>query len=235
MKTPAKRFWTRAEAREAEGGWTVALDDRPLRTPKGLPFVAPCRAVAEASAEEWDAQAEKPDPATMPVTRSINTAVDRAGPEFEAIAEMVAAYGRSDLLCYRAPGPGSLVARQAEGWDPLLAWAESRHGARLICAEGIVPVAQPEAALAALDAAVRACSPFELTALHDLVALSGSLVLGLAAAEGAVEAEDAWRLSRIDEDFQAERWGEDAEAAEMAERRRREFLFAKRFLTLLSR
>ena len=234
MKAPARKFWTRAEAREGEGGWIVALDDRPLRTPLGVPFAAPWRAVAEAAAAEWEAQSEAPDPQTMPVTRTVNTAIDRAGPEYDVVADMIAAYGESDLLCYRAPGPGSLVARQAEGWDPLLAWAEGTLGARLICGEGVVPVSQPPEALAALSAAVRRRGSFELTALHDLVVLSGALVLGRAVAEGAVAAEDAWRLSRIDEDFQAERWGEDAEAAAAAERRRGDFLFARRFLSLLS-
>jgi len=235
MKTPLRRFWTRAEARPLEaGGWTVALDDKPLRTPLGAPFAAPTLASAEAAAAEWDAQGEKPDPATMPVTRAVNTALDRAGPEFEAVAAMLADYAGADLLCYRAERPRALVARQAEAWDPPLAWAEGRYDIRLLRVPGVMHAPQPPAALAALGAAVRARSPFALTGLHDLVVLSGSLVLGLAVAEGEIEAEAAWSASRVDEDFQIEQWGEDAEAAERAAIRRADFLFARRFLDLIA-
>ncbi|MEO0679340.1 MAG: ATP12 family protein [Pseudomonadota bacterium] len=234
MKTPLRRFWTAAEARESDAGFAVALDGRPLRTPLGAPFAAPCRAAAEAAAAEWSAQGETPDPRTMPVTRAINTGLDRAGREFEPIAALLTEYAGSDLLCYRAPGPGSLIARQSAAWDPALDWAAEAFGARLICAEGVMHVDQPPEALAALGAAVRARTPFQLVALHDLVALSGSLVLGLAVAEGRLTAEAAWTASRIDEDFQTERWGEDAEAAAAAQIKRDDFFFARRFLDLLA-
>jgi chaperone required for assembly of F1-ATPase len=216
-----------------EGGWTVELDGRPVRTPAGRPFAAPTRALAEAAAAEWDEQEERVDPRVMPVTRTVNTVIDRVAPQLREVAAVVAAYGGTDLLCYRAPHPEVLARRQAEAWDPLLDWAETRHGARLTRAEGVMHVPQPEESLEALSAAVERYDAFALAALHDLVTLSGSLVIGLAVAEGVLEAEEGWRRSRLDEDYQTELWGEDAEAAALAEAKRRDFLSARRLLDLL--
>ncbi len=180
-----------------------------------------------------DAQGEKVDPSTMPIARAANSAIDRVTPRRAEVAAMIADYGGSDLLCYRAPHPDPLIARQAAGWDPLLDWARDRYGASLIRVQGVMHAAQPEAAIAALNAAVDAFDPFRLTALHDLVTLSGSLVLGLAVADGRLSADQGWRLSRIDEDFQAELWGADAEAEAAAARKQADFEAAARFLALL--
>ncbi|MCU0856651.1 MAG: ATPase [Rhodobacteraceae bacterium] len=228
-----KRFWTEATVGEVSGRLTVLLDGRPIRTPSKALLALPSAALAAAVAAEWAAQDETLRPATMPMTRLANTAIDRVTPEFDAVAAIVAAFGETDLLCYRAGAPEELVRRQAEAWDPLLDWAARRHGARLAVTTGILPVGQPEAAIAALAGAVRALSPWELTALHELVSLTGSLVLGLAVAGGACPADAAWTLSRIDEDWQTEQWGADAEAEATAERRRSEYLEAVRFHDLL--
>jgi chaperone required for assembly of F1-ATPase len=228
-----KRFWTEVTVAPAEGGFCLRLDERPVRTPAKAPFVAPNRAVAEAAAEEWRAQEGELRPEAMPVTRAVNSAIDRVAPQIAEVREIVAAYGGSDLLCYRAGGPAELVRRQSERWDPALAWAEAAYGAQLFLGEGVMHVAQPERALAALAAAVDGYAPLELTALHDLVAISGSLVLGLAVAEGAMDAEEAWRSSRVDEDWQVEQWGEDAEAAEAAANKRADFLEAARLMRLM--
>lgn len=228
----AKRFWTEARAEAAPEGFTVRLDGRPVRTPSKAPLVVPTRAMAEAIAAEWAAQDGKVDPRTMPTTRSANSAIDKVVPQFHEVATLVAAYGASDLLCYRAAGPDGLIRRQAEAWDPMLDWAAGTFGARLAVTTGVVPVAQDAAACAALEARVRACSSFELAALHDLVGLSGSLVLGLAAANGVAAPEDVWTLSRIDEDWQADLWGHDEEAEEAAAAKRAEFLHAHRFWVL---
>jgi len=197
----------------------------------------PTRALAEAVAAEWDAAAAEPgaelNPADLPLTRAANTAIDRVTPEHDAVAATVAAYGGTDLLCYRAPGPEGLVRRQAGGWDPLLAWTRETLGARLLLAEGVMHLAQPPETLARLEAEVRAHGPWELTALHDLVTLTGSLVIGLAVSRGRLTAAEAWPLGRIDEDWNVEEWGEDAEAAAGAARRRAEFLNAARLLALL--
>jgi chaperone required for assembly of F1-ATPase len=169
----------------------------------------------------------------MPLTRLANSAIDSVVPAPDAVASALAAYARSDLLCHRAGAPAALAAREADAWDPLLAWAAEAHGAPLRAGAGVLPLAQPAESLARLADAVAACPPFALAALHVLVTVSGSLVLGLAVVARRLAAEDAFRLSRIDEDWQIAHWGEDAEAALVARRRREEFMTADLFLTLL--
>lgn len=225
----AKRFWKEARAEAIEGGYTVHLDRRPIRSPAKRPLLLPTPAMAEAVAAEWAAVAEVVDPGAMPVTRSANAAIDKVAPQFDEVAGLIAAYGGSDLLCYRAKGPEALVRAQAEAWDPLLDWAARSYGAPLVTTVGVVPVDQPSESLARLAAPLRAASAFELTALHDLVSLTGSLVLGLAATSGGFEPEAIWRLSRIDEDWQAVQWGEDEDAMIAAARKRGDFLHARHF------
>lgn len=229
----AKRFWKAATVVAVETGFEVALDGRRVKTPAKSPLILPTRALAEAVAAEWQAQETTIAPESMPCTRSANAAIDKVTPQRTEVAQLIAAYGDSDLLCYRAEGPEALVARQAKAWDPMLDWAASALGARLSVAAGVIHIAQPAESLAVLDAAVAEFDAFELTALHDLVALSGSLVLGLAASHGVAPAEDLWNLSRVDEDWQVELWGADEEAAENAALRRAAFLHAARFLQLV--
>lgn len=227
-----KRFWKAASVVEAEGGYGIALDGRTVKTPAKAALVVPTRALAEALAAEWEAQAELVNPATMPTTRTANSAIDKVRPQRAEVAELVAAYGGTDLLCYRAEAPDALVARQEALWDPLLDWAAQALRAPLAVTRGVVPVAQSEAALAALQAEVAALDEWQLSALHDLVGITGSLVLGLAVAHGRIPVEEAWTLSRIDEDWQAEQWGLDEEAAEHAALRRAALLDAARFWAL---
>lgn len=228
----ARRFWTTASAVPVEGGFTVHLDGRPVRTPLKAPLILPTLALAEAVAAEWQAQEGTVKPETMPFTRMANSAIDKVRPQFAAVADLLAEYGGSDLLCYRAEGPADLVARQAQSWDPLLNWARQELGAALRSTTGVMPVAQSEASLAALRSLVHAFGPFELAAFHDLVSISGSLVLALAVARDRIGAEEAWTLSRVDEDWQIALWGEDEEAAEVAARKRDALLLADRFLRL---
>ncbi|MGR3465938.1 ATP12 family chaperone protein [Limimaricola sp.] len=229
----AKRFWKEATAAPAEGGWQVLLDGRPVRTPAKAALVLPTQALAEAVAAEWQAQEERIDPGAMPATRTANSAIDKVTATRAEVAEMLAAYGGSDMLCYRAESPAELVARQAAEWDPLLDWAAARFDARLAVTAGIMPVAQERAALERLGAPVHAMEPFALSAFHDLVALSGSLVLAFAVTEGRCEPQEAWRLSRLDEEWQIEQWGVDDEAEALAQRKRAAFLDAARFWELL--
>lgn len=225
-----RRFWTEARAEPAEGGgFTVRLDGRGVRTPAKAALVVPTEDLARAIAAEWQAQGQVLDPQTMPVTRSANSAIDKVMPQFDEVAALIAAYGDSDLICYRAERPEGLVARQAEAWDPLIDWAAGALGARLEPRQGIAHRSQPPESLAALDAAVRALGPFELTALHDLVSLSGSLVIGLATVGRGFEPEALWPLSRVDEDWQRAMWGADEEAEASAETARLAFLHAARF------
>ncbi|KAA9010635.1 ATP12 family chaperone protein [Histidinibacterium aquaticum] len=230
-----KRFWTEAAVVEAERGYEVRLDGRQVRTPAKAALRLPNRALAEASAEEWNAQEGAVDPMTMPVTRAANSAIDKVIPQFDEVAEMIAEYGGTDLLCYRAETPDELVRRQQDGWDPLLDWAAERLGARLRTGAGVMYVPQDPDAIGRLDAQVRALDPFRLTPFADLVSLSGSLVLAFAVAEGARAPADAWALSRIDEDWQIEQWGEDTEASEAAAVKRAAFLDAARIFDLAGR
>ncbi len=230
----ARRFWTAATAvTDDGGGHQVRLDGLPLRTPSKAPLILPTRALAEAIAAEWAAVGERIDPRAMPLTRAANSAIDKIVPQFGTVAADIAGYGATDLVCYRAEAPDALVARQAAAWDPLLDRTEAVWGARLRTGAGVVPVAQPPGALAALSGAVIACDAFTLAALHDLVGLSGSLVIGLAALAPDADIGALWRASRIDEDWQAERWGADDEAAADAARRAGAFRQAHRFHRLL--
>ncbi len=226
----ARRFWTAVTIEPGPaGGHAIRLDKRPLWTPAKQLLTLPTRALAEAVAAEWAAVEGPVDPRRMPFTRSANSAVDKVTPQFAEVAALVADYGGSDLLCYRAEAPEALTARQAAAWDPVLDWAARRHEARLVVTRGLVPVAQPPECLARLAAAVHATTPFQLTALHDLVSLSGSLLIGLAATEPDADPETLWSLSRIDEDWQAESWGRDDAAAAVAEAKKHGFLHAHRF------
>lgn len=228
----AKRFWKEAHVTQTEGGWQVLLDTRAVKTPAKAALVLPTRAMAEAVAAEWDAQTGEIKPDTMWVTRSANAAIDKVTHQFDAVVEMLAAYGGTDLLSYRAEGPADLIARQQALWDPLLDWAEVRYGARLTTTAGVVPVAQAPEALTRLTAALAAHDAFEVTALHDLIGISGSLILGLALAEGRISLAEAWTASRLDETWQAEQWGGDEEFEEQEGRRREALEHAVRFLAL---
>ena len=230
----ARRFWNEATVAPVEGGYEVRLDGRPLRTPGKLPLVLPTRALAQALAEEWDAQAGAIDPGAMPLTRAANSAVERVAAQFDAVADMLAEYGGTDLLCYRADHPVELTVRQAECWNPWLDWARDDLDAPLRVTQGVIPVAQDPAALDRLRARLGRLTPWQLTGLHDLVTLSGSLVLGLAVLEGRLDAEAAHRLSRLDEEHQAEIWGHDEEADAAAAARLQALRNAARLLALLA-
>lgn len=228
----AKRFWKESGVVEEEGGFGVRLDGRAVRTPAKAALIVPTRALAEAIAAEWNAQEGKIDPGTMPFTRSANAAIDKVARQKSEVAEMLAAYGDSDLVCYRATGPVELIEKQAAAWNPLLDWTESVLSAKLLVVEGVVHVPQDAAALARLRAHVDALDIWALTAFHDLVSLSGSLVIGFAALDGFYPVETLWSLSRVDETWQAEQWGSDEEAEEMAARKQSDFIHAKRFYDL---
>jgi chaperone required for assembly of F1-ATPase len=228
----AKRFWDRAEVVTAEQGFTVSLDGRALKTPAKTAFWVPTEGLAQAVAAEWQAQDVKIRPETMPFTRTANSALDKVLPQFGAVADMLGGYGGTDLLCYRAASPQELVARQAAAWDPLLDWSDAQFGARLVVTTGVMPVNQPPAAQLPLVQAVRAMTPFQLSAFHDLVAISGSLVLALAVARCHLAPDAAFDLSRIDEHWQADLWGADEEAAESEAFKRESFHHAARFFAL---
>ena len=228
----AKRFWTKATGQPAEGGFTVHLDDRPVRTPAKAPLIVATEALAWAIAAEWDAQDGLIKPESMPLTRATNSAIDKVAPLRAAVIAELAGYGGTDLLCYRAEAPEPLVTRQAAHWDPLIDWAATALHAPLIVTYGITPVQQPQTSLDRLHAKVAACSNAQLSGLHDLVAISGSLVLALAVTSGRLDPSEAFALSRLDNIWQAEHWGSDEEEAKTEALRQAAFVQAHRFFAL---
>jgi chaperone required for assembly of F1-ATPase len=230
---PRRRFWRTATVEAAESGHTVLLDRRPLMTSAKAPLVVPSRQLAEAIAAEWRALGDAVVPDRLPLTRYANSAIDRVAARRDDVARSLAEYGGTDLLCYRAGSPQGLVARQAAAWDPWLAWSAAELSAPLVAVSGVMHHPQAAGSLAALAGETARHDAFGLTALFELVTLSGSLLLGLAISRGALSAETAWELAHIDETWQAEQWGRDAEAEAAFERRREEFLRAEAFLRML--
>ena len=228
-----KRFYEAVTVTEEPGGFGVALDQRPLRTPARAPLMLPSRALAEAIAGEWAAQGAQLLAPTMALTRLANTALDRVAGREAAVATEIAAYADSDLLCYRADGPQRLVERQAAAWDPLLTWAQQALGSRFACVTGLVHHPQPADALEALGRGLERQGPFRLAALHTITTLTGSAVLALALRDGAIAPDAAWAAAHVDEDWQIEQWGADAQAEARRAARRREFDCALRLLDLL--
>ena len=214
----AKRYYDRVAIGQEDGTFTVLLAGRPVRTPHGVVLRVPTAALAAAIANEWAAQSDILRPETMPLTRLAAMASERIGPMREGVVDAVLDYAGTDLLCYRADAPQDLVVREDRTWQPLLDWAADEWGARLAVARGILPLRQPAHAIAALRRAVEQVSDLELTALSCLVQASGSLVVGLAVLDGRIDADTAFATALLDEEYQAERWGIDAEA----ERRRRD-------------
>lgn len=229
--TLPKRFYTDVAVAASDAGFAVHLDGRPIRTPGKRPLAVGVRAVADAMAEEWSRQWTHIDPSTMPLTRLVNTALDAVAGREDAVRDDIVKYAGSDLVCYRAAHPASLVARQLSGWDPLLHWARETLGADFQVSTGIIHVAQPAATLDRIGAAVAPLPALTLAALHSATTLTGSAVLALATLAGRLTAAEAWDLAHIDEDFQIERWGEDAEARAARVRRWSEMQAAAIVLT----
>jgi chaperone required for assembly of F1-ATPase len=225
-----KRFWKNVSV-DAER--VVRLDDRPVRTPGRVPLALPTMALAEAVAGEWRDVEETVDPRAMPLTGLANAAIDRIGADPAPFAAGLARYAESDLLCYRADSPPELVARQDAVWNPLLDWARDRYDVHFTLVTGIMHQPQPPATVERLAQAVAALDPFRLAALSPVVTITGSLMLALALLEGAEEADTIWTAAHVDEDFQAEIWGEDYLAVEAREAKRREFDAAVKFLKAL--
>lgn len=228
----AKRFWKETTVAETDNGFQVLLDGRQVKTPAKTLLVVPTRAMAEAIAQEWEAQEGEIDPTLMPVTRSANAALDKVAAQRAEVVAMLASYGGTDLLCYRASEPVELAARQSAAWDPLLDWLATNHRVRLAVGAGVMHIPQDASGQATLHAIVDRLTDFEIAAFHDLVAMSGSLVLALAVIDGVLTVAEAWTLSRIDETWQEEQWGVDEEASELAHKKSLEFASAGRIFGL---
>ncbi len=231
-KVLPRRFFKEAKAQEREGAFVLLLDGRPVKTPKGNPIALPSAAAAEAIAEEWAAQAEWIDPASMPMTRIVNSAIDGVTCNLDATADEIAKYSWSDLVCYRAEAPRRLAEAQAAAWNPILAFARKKLGAVFIFTEGVMFVEQPQSARAAVTDALKrylqtgASAPFALASLHVMTALTGSVLIALVVAHSELSPEEGWRAAHVDEDFEFEAWGEDAEARARRQSQWRDFAAA---------
>jgi len=229
-----KRFYASVAVEPVEDGFRITLDGRPVKTPGKRALEVPTEALAAAIAAEWNAQGPHIDPATMPLTRLANTAIDAVSVKWDAVAADVVAFAGSDLLCYRAEAPAGLVRRQAEAWDPVLAWARRELDVGLVCQSGLMPIAQPVAALEAVGRALKGLDALSLAAVHVLTTLSGSAVLALAVLRRHLSADDAWKAALVDETWQSEQWGVDHEAEVRLAQRRAEFSAASEALRLLA-
>ncbi|RAU21263.1 ATPase [Paramagnetospirillum kuznetsovii] len=234
MSKSFKRFYQRSEAVAVGAGAAIHLDGKPVKTPGGRPLALPGTALAAAVASEWDAQGEMVIPASMPLTQLASTALDRVGPERAHVSAELMKYAGTDLLCYRAERPSDLVARQTQGWQPLLDWAALSLDARLNVTNALVAVAQPREALGALSHVLDRQDSWRLSAIQSAAAAMGSLILALALAEGRLTASQAFELSQLDETYQIEQWGEDYEAADRRAALAADIAAAARFLELLA-
>jgi chaperone required for assembly of F1-ATPase len=228
-----KRFWKTAAVRACAGGFEVALDARPVRTPAKSPLILPTQKLAEALAAEWEAQETEVDPETMPLTRLANSAVDKVSVQHGAVADMLAEYGGSDLLCYRAQNQPALAVEQEALWGPALSWAQEAYGIRLVTQSGVMPAPQSTESLRVISRLTHALTPFRLTAFHELVSLPGSWVLGYAVLSGAMPASKAWEAACLDEIWQARQWGADDEAVNARQVKETAFYTADRFARLV--
>lgn len=228
-----KRTYRTVAVVERDGGFNVALDGKLVSTPKRQPMVVPTQSLAEAIAEEWRGQGNLIDPTSMPLTRLASSAIDIVSPSRAVVIEQTVAYASTDLLCYRAEGPPSLVERQNAHWQPILDWVALNFDAALKVTAGVMATEQPSSALGALTRIVEAHDDRHLTALSAATAACGSLLLALALAKGRIDAETAAELSMLDEIYQIEQWGDDPEAAKRRANLKAEIMAAARFLALL--
>jgi chaperone required for assembly of F1-ATPase len=233
-RTPLRRrFYDHAKVLSTgsagPGGFAIVLDDKPVLTPKARPLAAPTLALGEAMAAEWEAQKEAIDPATMPLTRLANSVIDGVADAPDAVKAEIEKYLGTDLLFYRADAPEPLQEHQAQHWDPILAWTRDTLGADFKLGQGVIHVAQSEAAKKAAAAAIPN-DPWRLGALHVVTTLTGSALIALALLRGQISAKQAWLAAHVDEDWNMEQWGRDEMALERRTFRHAEFLAAAKIL-----
>ncbi len=233
--TLPKRFYKEAGVEERDGQFLLTLDGRTAKTPGKQALAVPSRGLAEALAEEWSRQEAEIDPSTMPITRIVNSAIDGVAPRQAEVVDDLVRYAGSDLIYYRVSEPARLVQSQDATWNPILDWVRDAHGARFTLAEGVMHVAQPDEAVAAVRRAVeQVTSPFALAALHVMTTLSGSVLIALAHAARQLDVVQAWAAAHVDELYQESVWGEDYEAMERRRRREADFRAASEVYRLVT-
>jgi chaperone required for assembly of F1-ATPase len=227
-----KRFYEKVTIEKEPAGYSIFLDGKPIKTPAKASIFLPTEALAEAIAEEWQRQTEKVEPASMPLMQAAATTIDRVATQRQKVIDDIIAYGGTDLLCYRATYPATLVERQSTAWDPLLHWVKSRYGVTLKKTTSIAHIAQDEDELAKLAAIVHAQKDMTLAPLYNITALCGSLVIGLAILDGHLTAEKAFEISELDETYTLELWGDDEEALVRRKNNKESLMASTRFLKL---
>lgn len=235
MRAPlTRRFFKTAETAAADNGFAVLLDGKAVRTPARRALILPTAAAAEIIANEFRSQESVIDPGQMPATRLVNTTIDGVVDDPQAIAEDIVKFAASDLICYRADAPHSLVRRQADAWDPLLDWVQGEFGANFVLAQGVMPVSQPREVIVAFATRLKMHDePFRIACLHTMTSLTGSAILALAVAEGFIAVDVGWEAAHIDEDWNISQWGEDSEAAQRRGLRKLEMMAAANLLAAL--
>lgn len=228
-----RRFWSSVQVVPTAGAFAVHLDDKPIRTPNGTAFLLPVRSLADAIAAEWDAVREEISPDALPHTKIANAAIDKISAQRDEVIAMLADYAGTDLLCHRADSPDALVARQSAAWDPPLTRARKKYGLSLTPVVGVLPTRQPAGTIAGYRAWLQPKDNFSLMALHDLVTISGSVVLAHSLDHGDMTPAAAWAASRIDEQWQTEQWGQDSIAMAAEAAKEREFLRAAAVLQMV--
>jgi chaperone required for assembly of F1-ATPase len=224
-----KRFWKEASVVQADEGYNVTLDGHPVRTPSKSALIIRYHAIAEQIAAEWMAQEEEVDPTTMPATRMVNSVIDKVSINADAIVEMLAEYAGTDLLCYRATTPQSLITEQARVWDPLLQWSADTMNAPLNSTSGVMFAAQDDASVDIYRYRLRELNHYQLAGVHDLITISGSMVISMALISNHISLDQAWIAATIDEAWQEKQWGADDEAQETLSKKRADFEFAYGF------
>ncbi len=227
-----KRFWKKVDVVSLEKGFCIKLDTKILKTPAKKEMLLPTIALAKKIAAEWDRQVDEIDPNAMPFTKSANAALDKVAQQFDEVSSLVGNYGDTDLLYYRADSPAELKMRQQSSWDPMIDWAEKNFEVKINCGTGILYIPQDRELVYKLSKEISELSSFQLTALYDIVSITGSLILGLATINGRLSAEDAFNLSRIDELWQIEQWGHDEEAQAVSDQKYEAILHAQEFFAL---
>jgi len=228
-----KRFWTTTKVETSGAGFGVFLDERPLKTPAKADLVVPSRPLGDAIAAEWDALEDQIDPQKLPFTKLANAAIDNMAEKAGLVVEALTAYAETDLLCYRADSPEGLVARQSQSWDPILDWIRDHHEIFFVSTVGIMPVEQPKKTIEKFEDWLKEMDKFELMAAHDLIMMSGSIVLARAVIEGHLSANEAWEISTVDDLWQEEVWGVDEDASELRAQKGEDFARAVELVQLL--
>ena len=224
-----KRFWKKATVVEVSGGYGIELDGQRVQTPSKLPLIVVFRVIADAIASEWMAQVNLVNPSAMPATRMANSVIDKVILNQNAIVEMLTEYSGSDLLCYRATGPQSLIDAQGIVWDPLLDWSAKTNLAPMNVASGIMHVEQPVTSIDVYRSKLKEMNPYQLAGVHDLITISGSVIISMALISNHFSIDEAWTAASVDEIWQEKQWGSDMEAKEVRAKKRLDFEFAFNF------